>query len=213
MTANLSVLLIESDVRVGDTDACAVEAAGHTVQRCYPAAERGAAAGGSPSDDALCTGVTSGTCPLDTGVDVALLVRPQLATKPAWREAGVSCALRAGVPVVEDGPDLLDPYEPWISGRVGGDVVASCETAARGAEGAIVREVVRRTDPVLRGAGIDPASVTCRVVPRWPDVRVVFEGPPVPASLQQALSVRALDAVHATPRRFRGIDVSYETTA
>jgi len=37
----------------------------------------------------------------------------------------VSCAIRAGVSVVEHGSDILDPFEPWLAGRVGDDVSRS----------------------------------------------------------------------------------------
>lgn len=130
MAKDLDVLLIESSPGVGAADAERLESAGHRVHRCYP--DHAARGGHVPlRERSLCVGVTEGSCPLDRGVDVALLVRHRVATRPLASEAGVSCALRAGVPVVEDGPDLLDPYGPWVTVRVGDrDVVASCEHAA-----------------------------------------------------------------------------------
>lgn len=127
----LDVLLIESRPGSGAIDAGRLEAAGHRVHRCHPDTRPGLEAPLPARDRYLCTGVTA-WCPLDDGVDVALLVRRRVMPRPVAREAGVSCALRAGVPVVEDGPAVLDPFEPWLAGRVAGDVVAACEAAAGG---------------------------------------------------------------------------------
>ena len=47
-------------------------------------------------------------------------------------EDGVRCAIRAGVPIVEDGSDFYDPFDPWVARRVGphDDLVAECVAAA-----------------------------------------------------------------------------------
>ena len=105
---SLDVLLVESHPGNGARVAGALERAGHHVHRCH---EPGAT--GFP-----CTEITSpGSCPLDAGVDVALLVR-RVAPHPTDLEQGVSCALRAGLPIIEDGPTILDPFEPYLTGRV-----------------------------------------------------------------------------------------------
>lgn len=210
MTASLDVLLIESHPGVGAVDAEQLAAAGHRVHRCYPA--RDPHAGRVPlSERYLCTGVTDGTCPLDAGMDVALLVRQRIATRPAAREAGVSCALRAGVPVVEDGPDLLDPYQPWLAARVHDhDAAATCQEAASTAFDSLRDEIRRRTASVLTGAGVDPAEVTHRFEPDWPRVTIVLCGPPATRALKQALAVRTLDAVRAGRRTLGQVDITYE---
>src|SRR3546814_9180958 len=46
--------------------------------------------------------VDPSSCPLEGHIDVALLVRPRIAPRPTAVEDGVTCALRAGVPLVED---------------------------------------------------------------------------------------------------------------
>lgn len=128
MGDRLDILLIESQPGDGDLDAALLEAAGHSVHRCWPPQRYGR----TPRRDRyLCVGVTRQRCPLQEGIDVALLVRGRLASEPTVRESGVTCALRASVPVVEDGVDLLDPFTPWLSGRAGMDVVTACEEAAR----------------------------------------------------------------------------------
>lgn len=207
MTTPLQVLLIESDPSAGDAHARQLGAAGHEVHRCYAEARTGRV---PLRDRYLCTGVTAGRCPLEAGVDVALLVRSRLATSPGRREAGVSCALRAGVAVVEDGPEVLDPYEPWLAARVDGDTVAACEAAAAGNLAALAREVSRRVELVLRGAGIDPGTVACRVLRSGVHLRVVLSGPAIQTSTRSALAVRALDAVRSSTRRTLGqVDVDY----
>jgi hypothetical protein len=57
-------------------------------------------------------------CPLAAHADVALLVRDRVAPYPTPLEQGAMCAVRAGVPLVEDGSAALDPYEPWLAARV-----------------------------------------------------------------------------------------------
>ena len=133
MRKTLEVLLIESRPGEGSVHSERLEAAGHRVHRCFTdAAHTGLAAPGHVPlrDRYLCHGVTDGSCPLERGIDVALLVRGRVTTEPTAGEAGASCALRAGVPLVEAGPELLDPFTPWLSARAGDDIVAACETTA-----------------------------------------------------------------------------------
>lgn len=204
------MLLIESDPGVGATDAELLAAAGHRVHRCYPV--RDPEEGHVPLRDRhLCLGVTEGLCPLRDGVDVALLVRRRAVTRPTAAEAGVSCALRAGVPVVEDGPDLLDPYEPWLAGRVDhGDVVASCERVVDADLQRLHHDIARRIGPVCDAAGLTPDDLRCRFETDGTRLRVVLTGPTVGRFVEQALAVRVLDAVRGIGRTFGQVDVGYE---
>jgi hypothetical protein len=134
MGDRLDILLIESRPGDGDADAALLAAAGHRVHRCWPPQRFGR----TPLRDRyLCVGATRQRCPLQEDIDVALLVRGRVSSEPGAREAGVACAIRAGVPVVEDGVDELDPFTPWLSGRAGTDVVGACEAAARTAPAAL----------------------------------------------------------------------------
>jgi hypothetical protein len=209
----LEVLVIESDPGVGESDARALEAAGHRVHYCYRTSLGPAPGRVATRDRYLCTGVTEGACPLEQGIDVALLVRQRPLTRPGAREGGVSCALRADVPVVEDGPDLLDPFEPWLAGRATGDadVASTCEAAASASFDPLLDAIRARTRQLLVAASIDPSSVTCRFATAWPRLHVMLAGPPIPDGLEQALAVRVLDAVRADGRTFGQIDVGYET--
>jgi hypothetical protein len=210
MSSHLDILLIERRPGLGAVSVDDLERAGHRVHRCYPAP-------GTRDDPAtalapMCTAVTDGTCPLDRRVDVALVARKGIAVRPSVTEHGVSCAIRAGVPLVEDGSDLFDPYGPWLTARVGpdGDTVTACEQAAQ--EGfAPLREAIRvRTRRALAAAHVAPDDVACRFDIDGTRLTVVLSGPPITRAARQALGVRVLDAVRAGRRTFGQVDVVYE---
>jgi hypothetical protein len=136
-----------------------------------------------------------------------------VATRPGAREAGVSCALRKQVPVVEDGPDLLDPYQPWLTSRVSDDVVTTCEAAAVEGFAVLHGDILRRIHPLSEAAGLDSAAFSCRFEPDGPRLRIVVCGPSVGRSIEQALAVRVLDAVRASGRTFGQVDVGFEEHA
>lgn len=196
---NLDVLLMES--RPGSTARTAemLEAAGHRVLRCHEP--------GEPSFPCKAL-IDPTTCPLEGHVDVALLVRPRIAPRPTAVEDGVSCAIRAGVPVVEQGTDVLDPFAPWIAKRVHSDddVVDACEHAVELADAPLRREVIRRTAQLLHAAGIDESDVDVKVVHAGFDLEVHLELPSGDRDrrLEHALSVRVLDAVRSNGHRTVG---------
>jgi hypothetical protein len=122
----------------------------------------------------------------------------------------VSCAIRASVPLVADGSAVLDPFEPWEAGRVErGDVVRACEAAATRHETAMAEQILARVETLLVSAQVATDTVDCRVEHDDLRTRVVFTGP-VPESLRNALSVRALDAVRTAGRTFGQVDVAIE---
>jgi hypothetical protein len=200
MNGTLDVLVLENGPG-GARDAIdELEAAGHRVHRCH---ELGAAS-------FPCRGVVDPSdCPLEGPIDVALLVRHHVHPQPSPLEDGVACALKAGVPVVEEGPGILDPYDPWITGRVEGTtVVQACENAVAAAFQPLVDDVLARCALVLSTAGIDPTEVSCRMELAWPRLLVHLEVPgPVSRGVREALAVRALDAVRATRRTFDTVNV------
>ena len=210
MTTHLDVLLIERRPGLGTAAAARLESAGHRVHRCFsaPADRR------DPTQQLVCDAVTEGSCPLDHGVDVAFVARSGIAVRPTVTEHGVSCSIRAGVPVVEDGSDLFDPYGPWITSRVGpdDDIASACEEAAQTGFGPLREEIRRRTHLSLLAAGIDPDEVGCRFEPDGIRLTVVLTGPPTTKAVQQALGVRVLDAIRAFKRNFGQVDVTWETS-
>jgi hypothetical protein len=121
----MRILLTESDAGGADTATATLEAAGHEVLRCV---EHGAAA-------FPCTGLSTGDCPVEGRVDVAVTVRSEAHAGPTERETGVVCALRHHVPVVVSSVDEADPLATWSTATVTGattDLLAAVDAAAHG---------------------------------------------------------------------------------
>lgn len=194
----MDVLLIESRPGMAAATATMLEHAGHHVHRCHDP--------GEPAFPCKALSEPDG-CPLDRPVDVALLVRPRVAPRPTAVEDGVSCAVRAGVPVVEHGPDILDPFAPWLTDRVhrSDEVLDACTRAVEFAGAPLRRDVARRTSPLLRAAGIDDADVVVRLVRLGARLEVHLDLPgPLDRGAQHAVAVRALDAVRDAKDRHAG---------
>ena len=119
----MDVLVLESEPGSADWAIDELTDRGHRVSRCH---ERGRPA-------FPCRALAGeGSCPLsDPGIDVAVTVRAHPGTRPAPREDGVACALRARVPLVVAGRVAFNPYEEWADEVVeDGDVVGACERVA-----------------------------------------------------------------------------------
>ena len=203
VTRSIDVLLLESHPYVGNQAAQALEAAGHRVHRCY-------SYGQSRDCKALADG--GGGCPIDDGIDVAVLIRRPLEPMPTHLEDGVRCARRAHLPIVEQGPEHPDPWERWIDIRVAPDsdelaLVASA--AARWVDGPAHAAIIRTLTPLLEASRIDPAAVECRIEHSGTarDVHVTLPTA-ADARLRSAIGVRVLDALRATATRTLGnVDV------
>lgn len=180
----------------------ALEASGHRVRRCHD----------EDSPGFPCRGVIDpADCPLAAHADVALLVRDRVAPRPTALEQGATCAIRAGVPLVEAGPTALDPYEPWLAGRVGAtaDVVAACEAACDASLGELHREILRLCAPTLFAAGIAIHHADCRIHRESAGLLVQFTLPiPIGTAVKQALAVRVVDAVRSAGRTYGPARVS-----
>jgi hypothetical protein len=116
----MDVLVLESEDGAADTAIQKLEGGGHRVFRCH---EPGAAV-------FPCRALAGeGPCPLaNPGIDVAVTVRSHPDVQPSLREDGVACALRARVPLVVAGNDILSPYDEWATEVVrDDDVVGACE--------------------------------------------------------------------------------------
>jgi hypothetical protein len=197
----LDVMLLESDPGAADDAAEKLKDAGHRVHRCHEF-------GLSPFP---CNGILDPKrCPLMGPVDVALLVRQHPRPRPTPNEDGVSCAIRARIPIVVDGPGALDPFEPWEAGHAEhGEVVEACLDAAARGTASLIAEIKARTAGVLVTAGVDPELVACRVDKIGGRTQVHFVGP-IPDGLRNSLAVRVLDTVRAAGRTFGQVDVSVE---
>jgi hypothetical protein len=200
MTKPLDVLVIESHLGAAASAVHALEAAGHHVHRCHD----------DDSHGFPCRGVIDPAgCPLARHIDVALLVRRRVFPRPTALEQGATCAIRAGVPVVEAGPAALDPYEPWLAARVEGDVVGACEAATDTAIGELRLDILRLAAPILFGASIPASQTACRIEPEMTRLHVQFDLPvAVAPAVKQALAVRVLDAVRGAGRTYGPVEVS-----
>jgi hypothetical protein len=201
MDQTVDVMLIENRAAAGDRAAARLEREGHRVHRCH---ERG--------DQAFpCRGVTDpATCPITEGAQVALLVRHGLTPRPTAFEQGVLCALRSGLPVVEDGPDLLDPYESWIAGRTGDDPGEACRQAVDRSFDPLRAELRATTAPVVAAVGVDPASVDWSIEVAEGGIHLTATGPVLDPATRSRLAVRAADAARVAAPSHDWIDISYD---
>lgn len=205
MTRRLNVLVAESHPGLASADIAAIEAAGHTVHRCYEPGQRGFP----------CVAVSGEPCPLDGPIDVAFLHRLPMTPRATPLEDGIRCAVRKDVPVVEASPSLLDPFETFVDAWVGdGDLIETLEGAAGGRYDSLRLDVLRRIGPLLQGSGITVDHVSCRVEPRALDLDIhLVVDAPEDRGLDQSLAVRALDAVRSAGGRFGhvGVHVHHES--
>lgn len=202
MTA-LDVLVVESSPGAARHDAEQLEAAGHRVLRCHDPGEEGfpCRAVADPS-----------ACPIEEGVDVGLLVRRRVTPRPTEFEQGVTCILRAGIPLVEHGPSALDPYDGYVALRADGDVPAACEDAADHGYDALRESIAVRIGRLIAMSGHAADAVTVAFRRHGGDLRIELTGPPVSTAIRQALAVRVLDALGATGRTYGRVDVAYQDT-
>ena len=152
----MRTLLIESSPGVGAEAAAALSDAGHPVVRCHEE--------GQPTFP--CGDLTSpGSCPLHGpgAVDVVLSVRHPDDAEPTAAEAGVTCALRAGVPVVVLGDQDANPFAALTVPVADDDpvaaVVAAYRTGKEVAAAPLLAEVVR----LLEEAGAPAEGVAVDV--------------------------------------------------
>jgi hypothetical protein len=208
MATTLDVLVMESSPGAADEAAAALGRAGHRLHRCYEAGERGFP----------CRGVRDPvSCPIEQGVDVAVLVRPYISPRPSPLESGVSCALRAGVPLVEKGREALDPFAPWVTARVGDTVadgvVDACTEAVETVFGSLLAHIQRRTLRTMADKAGRPGPLGCAVERHGRGLRVELSGPAIGKDVEHALAVRVADAVRAEGRAFPTVDVTYRSTS
>lgn len=200
MGTSLNLLVLESHAGAADHSIDQLEAAGHRVHRCH--------------DDGRafpCVGVSSPSeCPIDQHVDVALLVRRGVAPATTPLEDGVPCALRAGIPVVEDGTDLLDPYAEHLTTRVahGESVVEACERAVVEAMEPLEADVAAALVPFLEANGMQAGDVGVRLEPLGELLRIHLHTADLSPTLLGQLSVKAVDTVRAMRRSWATIEVT-----
>ena len=189
MTKPLDVLLLESHPHVGDSTAVLLEEAGHRVLRCH-----GVGAPGFP-----CVGLTDPSgCPVHGGVDVAVDVRRKDASETTALEDGVSCALRAGVPVVEVGGHESAPLRSWTFPAGASPVAEAVEAVAAKRYVSLEAAIVDGIALLAAKNDVDPGAFACRITRHGRGLSVEVSGPPVAGGLQQAMAVRAYGIVRDT---------------
>ena len=101
-----SVLVVGTDDWAIEQSAAALQAAGHTPLRCHEP--------GAPAFP--CNALLPGhRCPLDVGVDAVVTSRARPVSAPTLSETGVTCALRAGLPLVVTGISDRGPFKDLAS--------------------------------------------------------------------------------------------------
>lgn len=202
----MRILLVESEPGIARDYESALGAAGHELVRCHEPA-----AAAFP-----CRGVDDhADCPLEAGViDAALVVRDPIADRPTAREAGVVCALRFRVPVLQprEGGGWPGPYEGYVE-EFEGDVVTAVEEAVRrpsvGHATAVRDHLVRAADSM--GLASDELGVTA-----WrngPHLRVeVTLGPDADPKLRDTAAAWAAMAARRYDPALQTIDVAVRAT-
>jgi hypothetical protein len=202
MHESLDILVMEAQPHTNDGAIDALEAAGHRVHRCHDADSTGFP----------CRGAVDRTaCPVDLELDVALLMRRGVRPQTGPLEAGATCAIRADVPIVELGTDLLDPFAPWITRRIAtaDEAPAACADVASNSREPLRRAIRARISALLQASGIDPGTVEVTIGGGPASLDVHLDLPePVGVRAEHALAVRVLDAVRSSGRTYGRIDVS-----
>jgi hypothetical protein len=183
----MRTLLIESTpTSVADV----LDAAGHDVVRCHHAE--------GPAFP--CAGLTEEGCPLEgpIPVDLAVAVRPEASDQPTAEEAGVTCAIRTGLPLVVVGPAGPDPFAPLAEPCDSPDAVP--EAAARAIDAIARRRAAPMRDEVLRllaVEGVDAGEVRVEVVRHGDTAEVMIR---TEHPLDERLANTVATRVHAVDR-------------
>lgn len=195
----MRVLLLESEEGSGAWAQERLVDAGHTVRRCH-----------EPGENVFpCAALRSGrTCPLEEGVDVALLVRREAHDEPTALEDGVACALRNHVPLVLAGWLVPSPYTWHAAALAGHDVVTACDVAGAAPLRAQTNAALGSFRLALQMAGVATDGIAAAVHRDGDRLRVDLRSPhPLPDDLEEVVAVRAVRAVREIDRSIAKIDV------
>lgn len=204
----MRTLVVESMPGCGTDVVEALGAAGHQIARCH-----------APGADTFpCAALITG-CPLDEpeGIDVVVDARTLTELDPTASEAGVTCALRRGVPVVVLGDDVLDPFGGWVHEvPSNADPVQACAHALAAdakRRAAPLRDEARR---LLTGAGLPTAGTDVIVDRLGREVRITVTLPrDTPERLNGPIATRilAIDAAGTWPGSTTDVSVDRASPA
>ncbi|WP_426573753.1 hypothetical protein [Aquihabitans sp. McL0605] len=182
----MHLLMIEDRPGIAASSTSALERAGHQVHRCHEGT------GSFP-----CRGLTGG-CPLEGPQPIDLVVDVRCGTDAAATasEAGGTCALRRGVPVLVDG--RTDPFPGWAAvRREDEDLLPACERALadhdRARSAPIQIEVDRLLEVHAPGSG--PSTVRFGRTTMGTSIQVE-----VPVSVSPSFAGTIAARVHAIER-------------
>lgn len=189
--AVMNVLVIESEVGSADADAQALADHGDVVFRCFPDHW-----GRDQRDEPFrCIGVTDGACPLDCGIDVAVMRTDGL--YPSIHTAGSLCAMRRGIPVAEI--------------ERGQDVVVLAQEAVEDGYDALRSEIRWRVAPLLSELEVRGDSINVDFETLESDLYVTLTGPSLEPIERQRIASRVADAVASSKRVFSKTNVAYRS--
>lgn len=197
----MRALLTENELGVGRSVEADLVAAGVEVHRCRPAGAAGYECEGMPSGHG---------CPLDhVGTDAVVAVRSRRGGPTTELEAGVACALRAGVPVALVGGGKGAGYVPWASVQTEerADAVAAFELAARRGREALIAPARVMAERVL---GPDAAGCPIEVSVEFAGDRLRAEvaiDAPVDARTCETVAVRVAGVLRPRARWAKAVDV------
>lgn len=165
----MRVLVTETERRIADPAVAAIEAAGHEVVRCHDPAGQVFPCAGMDQDR---------HCPIDDGVDVAMVVRTGISATPSIHEDGVRCAIRAAVPVVVAGIPSANPYRRWTLGTADlTDPVPALEAAVNAPHPQLTAAAQARLAARVETNGGDPRAVWAKAYRRANGIRVEYDAP------------------------------------
>jgi hypothetical protein len=200
------VLALETEPGAADAAIEELTARRHQVSRCHDP--------GRPSFP--CRALEGrGPCPLaDPGIDVAVTVRDHPGTLPSLGEDGVSCALRARVPLVVAGRVARNPYEDWADEVVeDGDMAGACERVVAAPTRAHTHVAQLALRDVLRRRAGSAAGAEAAV---WRDrrrLRVRLSGVDhLDGSVRGLIAAEVATALRDFDSHAPGIDISFGST-
>ena len=201
----MKVLIVESEPSAGDVVEAVLTASGHDTYRCHDPNCQGS----------LCSGMGS-RCPVEDGVDVAILARNRTGPETSALEDGARCAIRAGVPLVLFGSAVGNPYQRWTTVDLCPDNI---EKLAAVAEGAVRDPHPRLSEAAttaliktLENSGHESSGASGHVYRSSAGSRVVVEvAPTVPMQAARRAAVWVASAVRREPGSGSIIDVVVNT--
>jgi hypothetical protein len=172
--------------------------AGHRVLTCH-----------EPGEEAFpCSALRGRPCPLDGGVDVAVVARPRGGIQPTPFEDGAVCAARRRVPLVVAGQTSPNPFAAWTAATASlesiPEAVAAAATAVSPGHSAVATAAWRAA---LAARGT-PAAGTVEVRRERGRLKARIRSLGLPAGDAEAGAVAVLGALRAFDPGASGVDVA-----